>query len=133
MLLLPSIVLIGLHSLEGSAMCSCVSTNCLHGFFPMFVFCSGELVVHLLQGGRCAISRYEVISCFHPFQYFRWVRLCINTVSSRYVTYSDPENRRGTEIKLSIMLPLVSVELEYHAEWCALKSLNIRVSVVVIR
>ena len=28
---------------------------------------------------------------------------------------------------------LVSVELEYHAEWCALKSSHIRVSVVIIR
>ena len=30
------------------------------------------------------------------------------------------------------IVPLVSVELEYHAEWCALKSLSIRVSVVII-
>ena len=37
------------------------------------------------------------------------------------------------EIMLSNMLPLVSVELEYHNEWCTLKSLSIRVSVVVIR
>ena len=37
------------------------------------------------------------------------------------------------EIMLSNMLPLVSVELKYHAEWCALKSPSIRVSVVVIR
>ena len=29
-------------------------------------------------------------------------------------------------------VPLVFVELEYHAEWCALKSPSIRVSVVVI-
>ena len=28
--------------------------------------------------------------------------------------------------------PLVSVELEYHAEWCALNSPSIRVSVVII-
>ena len=37
------------------------------------------------------------------------------------------------EIMLSNMLPLVSVELEYYAEWCALQSPSIRVSVVVIR
>ena len=37
------------------------------------------------------------------------------------------------ELMLSNMLPLVSVELYYHAEWCALKSPSIRVSVVVIR
>ena len=30
-------------------------------------------------------------------------------------------------------VPLVSVELEYDAEWCALKSPSIRVSVVIIR
>ena len=30
-------------------------------------------------------------------------------------------------------VPLVSVELEYHAAWCALKSPSIRVSVVIIR
>ena len=30
-------------------------------------------------------------------------------------------------------VPLVFVELEYHAEWCALKSPSIRVSVVIIR
>ena len=37
------------------------------------------------------------------------------------------------EIMLSNMLPLVSVEREYHAEWCALTSPSIRLSVVVIR
>ena len=30
-------------------------------------------------------------------------------------------------------VPLVSVELEYHVEWCALKSPSIRVAVVIIR
>ena len=34
---------------------------------------------------------------------------------------------------LSNMLPLVSVELEYDTEWCALKSPSIRVSVIVVR
>ena len=37
------------------------------------------------------------------------------------------------EIMLSNMLPPVSVEHEFHDEWCALKSPSIRVSVVVIR
>ena len=34
------------------------------------------------------------------------------------------------DIMLSNMLALVSVELEYHADWCALKSPSIRVSVL---
>ena len=37
------------------------------------------------------------------------------------------------DIIFSNRVPLVSVELEYHAEWCALKSPSIRVSVVIIR
>ena len=37
------------------------------------------------------------------------------------------------EIMLSNMLPLVSVQLEYDAESCALKSPSSRVSIVVIR
>ena len=47
------------------------------------VQCSCDLVVHLLQGGRGGISGSEVVLCSQPFQYFRWNRLCINTVSSR--------------------------------------------------
>ena len=39
----------------------------------------------------------------------------------------------GPEIMLSNMLALVSVELEYQAEWCALNSPSIMVSVVIIR
>ena len=50
---------------------------------PMLVCCSGDLVVHLLQGGRGGISRPEDISCFHAFQYFCWGRFCITTLSSR--------------------------------------------------
>ena len=42
--------------------------QCLHElppcFSPMFVFCSGDLVVHLLQGGRGGISGSEVIASF---------------------------------------------------------------------
>ena len=37
------------------------------------------------------------------------------------------------DIIFSNRVPLVSVELEYHAEWCALKSPSVRVSVVIIR
>ena len=37
------------------------------------------------------------------------------------------------DIIFSNRASLVSVELEYHAEWCALKSPSIRVSVVIIR
>ena len=61
-----------LHSLEGSVLCSSVSTNCLHVFLQCSVCCSGDLGVYLLQGGRGGISGYEVVSCSHYFQYFRW-------------------------------------------------------------
>ena len=37
------------------------------------------------------------------------------------------------DIIFSNRVPLVSVELKYHAEWCAMKSPSIRVSVVIIR
>ena len=37
------------------------------------------------------------------------------------------------DIIFSNRVPLVSVELEYHADWCALKSPSIMVSVVIIR
>ena len=37
------------------------------------------------------------------------------------------------DIIFSNRVSLVSVELEYHAEWCALKSRSILVSVVIIR
>ena len=49
----------------------------------MFICCSGDLVIHLLEDGRGGISRYEVISCSHLFQYFRWDWLCIKMGSSR--------------------------------------------------
>ena len=67
---LPPIALIVIHSLEESVLCSSVSTNCLRCFPPMFFCCSGDIVVHLLHGGRGWISRSEFISCSHPFQYF---------------------------------------------------------------
>ena len=38
----------------------------------------------------------------------------------------------GPYIIFSNRVPLVSVKLEYHAEWCALKSPSIRVSVAII-
>ena len=37
------------------------------------------------------------------------------------------------EIIFSSMVPLVSVELEYHVEWCTLKPPKIMVFVVIIR
>ena len=37
------------------------------------------------------------------------------------------------DIIFSNRVPLVSVDLEYHSEWCALNSPSIRVSVVIIR
>ena len=43
---LLSIAFIILHRLEGSVLWSSVSTNCVS---PMFVCCSGDLDVHLLQ------------------------------------------------------------------------------------
>ena len=65
----------------------CPVVQCLHElspwFSPMFVCCLGYVVVHLFQGGRGVISGSEVISCSHLFEYFRWDRLCINTVPSR--------------------------------------------------
>ena len=69
----------------------CIVVQCRHELPPcvslMFVCCSGDLVVHLLQGGRGVISGSEVVSCSHPFQYFCWNRLCIDTVSSRLMGY----------------------------------------------
>ena len=50
---------------------------------PMFVCSSGDLVVHRLQGRLGWISRSEVVSYSHLFQYFRWNWFRINTVSSR--------------------------------------------------
>ena len=56
----------------------CPMVQCLHELSPcvspVFICSSGDLVVHLLQGGRGEISGSEVVSCFHPFQYFRWNR-----------------------------------------------------------
>ena len=61
--------------------------QCLHELSPcvspVFICSSDDLVVHLLQGGRGGISGSEVVSCSHPFQYFRLNWLRINTVSSR--------------------------------------------------
>ena len=37
------------------------------------------------------------------------------------------------DIIFSNIVPLASVELEYYAEWCALKSPSIRVSVIIMR
>ena len=65
---LPSIALIVLHSVEGS----CSVIQCLHELTPclspMFICCSGDLVLHLLQGGRGGISGSEVVSSFPIFR-----------------------------------------------------------------
>ena len=57
--------------------------QCLHELSPcvssMFVCSSGDLVGHLFQGGRGGISRSEVVSCSHLFQYFCWNWFRINT------------------------------------------------------
>ena len=57
--------------------------QCLHELSPcvssMLVCSSSDLVVHLLQGGRGWISRSEVVSCSHVFQYFCWNLFRINT------------------------------------------------------
>ena len=37
------------------------------------------------------------------------------------------------DVIFSNRVPLVSVELEYHADWCALKYPSIRLSVIIIR
>ena len=50
---------------------------------PMFGCCFGDVVVHLLHDGRGIISRSEVISCSHLFQYTCCDLLCIETVSIR--------------------------------------------------
>ena len=39
----------------------------------------------------------------------------------------EPDNTFSTRV------PLVSIESEYYADWCALKSPSIRVSIVIIR
>ena len=75
---LPSIALIGLHSLYDL---SCDPTSPLLSF--MFVRYSGNLIVHLWQGGRGRVSGSEIISYSHLFQYLCWNRLCIDSVSSR--------------------------------------------------
>ena len=49
---------------------------------PVFICSSGNLVVHLLQGGLGGISGSDVVSCSHPFHYFCWNWFRINTVSS---------------------------------------------------
>ena len=83
---LPSIALIFWNGLS----CVTVSPRTVSMFFsPIFVCCSGDLGVHLLLGGRGGISGFEVIWCSQPFQYFRWDRLCINTVSSIWYMFQN--------------------------------------------
>ena len=44
----------------------------------MFICCSGNLIVHLWQGGRGWISWSEIISCSHLSQYLCWNWLCVD-------------------------------------------------------
>ena len=69
----------------------------------MFVCCSGDLRFHLLQGGRGGISGSEVVSCSYHFQYFRWNRLCINTVSSRRYMSGCCFQKDGTQDLFSFL------------------------------
>ena len=48
----------------------------------MFVRYSGDLIVHLLQGGKGRFSGSDVISCSHLFQYLSCNWLCVESVSS---------------------------------------------------
>ena len=78
---LPSIALIVLHIFASV----CLMVHRLHKFFPrlsfMLVCYSGDLIFHLLQGGR--VSGSDVISYFHLFQYLYCNLLCVESVSSR--------------------------------------------------
>ena len=65
----------------------CLMIPRLHKLSPivsvMFVRYSGDLIVHLWQCGRGRVSGSDVISCSHLLQYFCWIRLCVESVSSR--------------------------------------------------
>ena len=102
--------------------------QCLHElsqcFSPMFVCCSGDLVVHLFQGGRRGISRSEVISCSHPFQYFRWDRCCPEGI------YCDAAFRTMVRKIFSrfwqfvgsrLLLSLSSISLRYRSQFALFK------------
>ena len=111
----------------------CPMVQCLHELYPcvspMFVCCSGDLVVHLLQGGRGGISGSEVVTCSHPFQYFSWNRLCINTVSSRGVCCDSTFRMMVRKIFSPIwqfvgnrlFAQLSSVSLQYRSQFAFFK------------
>ena len=99
--------------------------QCLHELSPcispMFVCCSGDLIVHLLQRRRCGISGSEVVSCSHPFQYFHWNRICINTVLSRGYIFSSFWQFVGSRLLLS----LSSISLRYRSHAIAFFKLKL--------
>ena len=85
----------------------CLVIQRLHELSPllsfMFVRCSGDLIVHLWQGGRGWISWSGIISCSLLFQYLCWNRLCVDSVSSRgYVVWCCVKNN-GTQDLFSFL------------------------------
>ena len=66
----------------------CPMIQRLHKLCPLLSFMfdrySGDLIVHLLQGGRDRVSGFDVISCSHLFQYLCWNRLCVESVSGMW-------------------------------------------------
>ena len=120
---LPSIafIIIVLHSLEGSVLWSNVSTNfpCVS---PVFICSSGDLVVHLLKGGRGGISGSEVVSFSHHFQYFRWNWFRINMVSSTgYAAFRMMVHKIFSPFwqfdGSRLLLSLSSVSLRYRSQF----------------
>ena len=74
-----------------------------------FVGYSGDLIVHLLQGGRGRVSGSEVISCSHLLQYICWNRLCVESVSSRRYVVTGVICRKPSFAQLVFNLSTVSV------------------------
>ena len=75
----------------------------IHKLSFMFVRCSGDLIVHLLQGRRGRVSGSEVISCSHLFQYLCWNRLCVESVLSRGYVVSCCFKNDGTQDLFSFL------------------------------
>ena len=161
----PSIALIVLHSLRRV----CPVVQCLHELSPcvspMFICCSGDLVVHLLLSLSSISLRYRFQFAFFKLKLVRLgMGLIVRSICKlmrigrwsepRFVEVITEADAGGDGLALpgslvgesqlrilklepyiifSNRVPLVSVEFEYHAEWCALKSPSIRVSVVIIR
>ena len=98
---------------------------------PMFIWCFGDLVVYLFQGRRGRISRSEIISCSHLFQYIWWDWLCIETVSSRVYMVWCCVQKDGTQDLFSLLavgwkLSLSSYLLTISAQLSFFKSKLVR-------